>query len=117
VVDDSAVVRRMVGVILERSGHEVRFAQDGVEGLAEVRTSPPDLVMTDVEMPRMDGLAFVRQARSGGATLPIVMMTANPEIEDDEALRGLGVDAFTTKPLRSTEVIALVTSLLARDRS
>jgi two-component system response regulator MtrA len=113
VVDDSAVVRRMLGFILEKGGHEVRYAENGEEGLAAVRASPPDAVFCDVEMPVMDGIAFVREMRAdpGGSALPIIMLTANMEVVPGRDVR---VDAFATKPPRSAEVLELVTQVLAR---
>jgi CheY-like chemotaxis protein len=115
VVDDSAVVRRMLGAILKAGGHEVSFASDGEEGLAAVLAGGPDLVLTDLEMPNMDGPTLVRRVRADveGGGPPIIMMTASPEMEHEVIIRELRIDAFTTKPLRSTEVLELISGLLA----
>jgi len=114
VVDDSAVVRRMLGSILKAGGHEVVFACDGQEGLATVLAGPPDLVLTDLEMPNMDGPTLVRRVRAdaAGGGPPIIMMTASPEMEHESIVKELKIDAFATKPLRSTEVLALISGLL-----
>jgi CheY-like chemotaxis protein len=114
VVDDSAVVRRMLGAILKAGGHEVAFACDGQEGLATVLAGPPDLVLTDLEMPNMDGPTMVRRVRAdaAGGGPPIVMMTASPEMEHESIVRDLKIDGFATKPLRSSEVLALISGLL-----
>ena len=114
VVDDSAVVRRMLGLILERSGHDVRFAVDGREGLEAVRARRPDLVLSDLEMPVMDGIAFVRSLREDAGTsgIPVVMLTASADDEHHRTVAGLGVQGFATKPVRSTDVLELVDSLI-----
>jgi two-component system chemotaxis response regulator CheY len=115
VVDDSAVVRRMLGLILGRSGHDVRFAVDGGEGLAAMRTETPDLVITDLEMPVMDGITFVRRLRDDpdGTATPVIMLTASGDMEHHHAIAELAVDGFATKPLQSAEVLSLVSRVLA----
>jgi CheY-like chemotaxis protein len=113
VIDDSAVVRRMLGFMLEKGGHEVSYAGNGEEGLAAVRAAPPDVVLSDLEMPVMDGLTFVREMRGDPAvaSLPIIMLTARPDMQ---AGRDVLVDAFATKPPRSSEVLELVSQVLQR---
>jgi CheY-like chemotaxis protein len=114
VVDDSAVVRRMLGLILERTGHLVTFAANGDEGLAELRARRPDLIISDLEMPVMDGVNFVRQLRAdpGSRAIPVIMLTASGEAEDHRTIADMGIAAFATKPLRSNEVIELVSAAL-----
>jgi CheY-like chemotaxis protein len=114
VVDDSAVVRRMLGLILERTGHLVTFAANGDEGLTALRAQRPDLIISDLEMPVMDGLAFVRQLRAdtGSRGIPVIMLTASGEAEDHRVIADMGIAGFATKPLRSNEVIELVSGAL-----
>src|SRR2546430_16442603 len=83
VVDDSAVVRRMLALILERSGHEVRCAGDGAGGLEAVAQRRPDLVPCDLEMPAADGVAFARRPPEGDAArpVPLLILTAPPPPE------------------------------------
>jgi len=116
VVDDSAVVRRMLGLILGDAGHEVTFAVDGQQGLEATRAARPDLVVSDLEMPVMNGIAFVRELKAEAATpaIPVIMLTASGEAELHRAAADVGVDGFATKPVRSTEVMELVRELLAR---
>src|SRR5436305_13382640 len=113
VVDDSAVVRRMLGFILEKGGHEVTFAVNGEEGLAAVRARPPEVVLTDLEMPVMDGISFVREVREDPevGALPVIMLTASADAQPGLDVR---VDAFATKPPRSSEVLELVAQVLHR---
>jgi chemosensory pili system protein ChpA (sensor histidine kinase/response regulator) len=114
VVDDSVVVRRMLGFILEKGGHAVRFAVDGQEGLAAVHELRPDLVLSDLEMPVMDGISFVRRLREDADTsdIPVVMLTASADHDHHRAIEALGVQGFATKPVRSSDVIELVDSLI-----
>ncbi len=63
VVDDSSVVRRMLGLVLRDGGHQVSFAANGQEGLTATRAARPDLVISDLEMPVMDGISFLRQLK------------------------------------------------------
>ncbi len=113
VVDDSAVVRRMLALVLGRNGHGVRFATNGEEALQAMRSELPDLVITDLEMPVMDGIALVRALRAEWPpTLPVVMLTASGEAEHHRAAAGLRIDGFATKPVQSGEVASLVSRLL-----
>jgi len=113
VVDDSAVVRRVLAFMLEKGGHDVSFAQNGEEGLAAVRAARPDLVLSDLEMPVMDGITFAQQVRLdpdiGG--VPIIMLTARADVDPGGEVR---IDAFATKPPRSDEVLQLVSQVLGR---
>jgi CheY-like chemotaxis protein len=114
VVDDSAVVRRMLGFVLGDAGHEVSFAGDGQQGLASMRAERPDLIISDLQMPVMDGIAFVRELKGevGPPTIPVIMLTATGEADLHRAAADVGVDGFATKPVRSTEVMELVRQLL-----
>jgi CheY-like chemotaxis protein len=114
VVDDSPVFRRMLGLMLERDGHQVRFASDGTGGVAAFEAKCPDLVIVDLAMPVMDGVAFARLLKSDPLwrRVPLVMLTASAETQDRGAAMNIGVDGFATKPLRSAELIQLVERLL-----
>jgi len=116
VVDDSAVVRRMLGLVLGDAGHEVSFAMDGQEGLETARAALPDLIISDLEMPVMDGIAFVRELKDqdSSSPIPVIMLTASGETDLHRAASDVGVDGFATKPVRSTEVMELVQQLLTR---
>jgi CheY-like chemotaxis protein len=114
VVDDSVVVRRMVGLVLEREGHEVSFAVDGQEGLRAAERIGPDLLITDLEMPELDGIGLVRALRADPAlaAIPIVLLTASGDETKHHAAGEADVDGFATKPVRSTELVGLVGTLL-----
>jgi len=114
VVDDSVVVRRMLGLVLERAGHDVSFAVDGEEGLRATASIAPDLLITDLEMPELDGIGLVRALRADPAlaAIPVVLLTASGDEAHHRAAGEVQVEGFATKPIRSTEVVDLVASLL-----
>jgi CheY-like chemotaxis protein len=107
VVDDSATIRHRTGRLLERHGYRVTYAIDGMEALLRVASEMPDAVVTDIEMPRMDGLSLVRRLRAEPrtATLPIVMVSSAEARFRDEAL-GTGVDALLAKPYAADALLA-----------
>src|SRR5207245_10904157 len=76
VVDDSLTVRKITGRMLAREGYEVAAAKDGVDALQQLQDTKPDLILLDVEMPRMDGFEFARNVRADAATrdIPIIMI-------------------------------------------
>jgi len=115
VVDDVADVRRMFGQFLTLEGMEPSFAVDGVEGLAAARAFPPDLVLCDLHMPRMDGVALCAALRAEDATrrVPIVGVTAggNPGAL---AAFAAGCDAVLPKPCSRALLIATIRDLLGR---
>ncbi len=76
-VDDSATDRRMIGGILERHGMSVRYAENGVGALKQLRRNPPDAVLTDMQMPEMDGLELVKAVRAEFPEVPVILMTGH----------------------------------------
>lgn len=101
VVDDSSTMRRIIANTLKKLGHsDIVEAGDGKEGMAALDANPIDLVITDWNMPNMDGLTFVKEIRAGAHTaLPILMVTTNAAKEDViEALKA-GVNNYVVKPM------------------
>lgn len=118
VVDDDPNVVQLVRLYLERDGHEVLTASDGVAGLEMAREELPDLIVLDLMMPRMDGMEVCRTLRAE-SSVPVVMLTAMAE--EDSRLAGLdmGADDYVTKPFSPRELAARVRAVLrrtARDR-
>jgi len=115
VVDDVADVRHMFGRFLTQEGIEPSFAADGVEGLAAARVYRPDLVLCDVEMPRMDGVALCAALRAEDATrrVPIVVVTGSGSPGALAALAA-GCDAVLPKPCSRALLIATIRDLLGR---
>jgi two-component system response regulator MprA len=116
-VDDDAPVLRMLQRTLGADGYDVRAAPDGGAALAEVERSVPDLIVLDVAMPGMDGLAVARRLRGRGLATPILLLTARDAIEDRVAGLDAGADDYLVKPFASEELSARVRALLRRGRA
>jgi DNA-binding response OmpR family regulator len=106
IVDDDPWIRRMVGTVLERRGHRLDAASDGSEGLEKALELRPDLIITDVLMPGMDGWALVRALRSHPemSLVPVIFLTALNKDEDRILGYRLGADDYLAKPFRVEEL-------------
>jgi len=114
VVDDEGAVRDAVKRALRLDGHEVELASDGQEALSAVAASPPDALILDVLMPRLDGLQVCRQLRRDGDRTPILMLTARDAIGDRVTGLDAGADDYLVKPFALDELLARVRALLRR---
>jgi chemosensory pili system protein ChpA (sensor histidine kinase/response regulator) len=116
VVDDSLTVRRVTQRLLEREGYAVLLAKDGVDALEQMRDCRPDLMLADIEMPRMDGFDLTRQVRADPRlrAMPIVMITSRTADKHRNHARELGVDAYFGKPFQEAELLETISALLAR---
>src|SRR5258708_7431292 len=116
VVDDEVMIRRVVGRGLTAAGCTVAFAQNGEEALAMLNQVRPDLVISDVTMPRMDGFELVKRIRSQAGTraLPVILLTARGDTEDIVSGLGLGADDYRAKPLAMRELLARVRAQIDR---
>jgi len=112
VVDDSLTVRRVTQRLLERSGYEVLLAKDGVDALRHLQDVRPDVMLVDIEMPRMDGFDLTRHVRSTELTrsIPIVMITSRTADKHRRMAMELGVNAYLGKPYQDDELLALIRS-------
>lgn len=116
VVDDEPNLLRAVAAVLRGEGFEVAAARNGREALVSVAQNLPDLIVSDVRMPGMDGYALARKLRGApnSAMIPIVFLTAKDETEDRiEGFRS-GVDVYLTKPFEPNELIAVIKNILQR---
>jgi two-component system KDP operon response regulator KdpE len=113
VVDDEAGLRKVVRDALEQAGHEVETAGDGEEALAVFSDRAFDLVVTDLAMPRRDGLELVREVRKASA-VPILVLTVRGEERDKVRLLDAGADDYVTKPFGVAELVARARALLRR---
>jgi CheY-like chemotaxis protein/two-component sensor histidine kinase len=114
--EDSRTTRSMIRVGLERAGYEVREARDGLEAW-ELFTEAPhnrrfDLLLTDVVMPRMDGLELIQLVRKEDPALPVGVITANDDKETVKAALNLGVNDFLNKPFARADLLSCVEKLL-----
>ena len=113
VVDDEPDLRDAVRVYLEMHGYNVLQAADGQEAVEKVRTTLPDLVVLDVMMPVMDGIAALQQLRSLSA-VPVIMLTVKGDEDDKVRALRLGADDYVTKPFSQRELLARIESVLRR---
>jgi two-component system response regulator MprA len=117
VVDDDAPIRRMLDRTLSAEGYAVETAADGGAALAAVERSAPDLVVLDVGMPGVDGLAVSRRLRSKGLSVPVLLLTARDSVPDRVAGLDAGADDYLVKPFATEELLARVRALLRRGKS
>jgi chemosensory pili system protein ChpA (sensor histidine kinase/response regulator) len=112
VVDDSLTVRRVTQRLLERSGYEVMLAKDGVDALRQLQDVRPDVMLVDIEMPRMDGFDLTRHVRGSELmrSIPIVMITSRTADKHRRVAMELGVNAYLGKPYQDDELLALIRS-------
>ena len=117
VVDDDAPIRRMLDRTLSAEGYAVETAADGGEALAAVERSTPDLVVLDVGLPGVDGLAVSRRLRARGLAVPVLLLTARDSVPDRVAGLDAGADDYLVKPFATEELLARVRALLRRGKS
>ena len=114
VVDDDGPIRRMLERTLAAEGYGVSGAADGGMALASIERSAPDVVVLDVGLPGLDGLAVCRRLRSKGLTLPILLLTARDAVSDRVAGLDAGADDYLVKPFAPEELLARIRALLRR---
>ncbi|MEM7508937.1 MAG: response regulator [Pseudomonadota bacterium] len=112
-VDDSASMLNMLSDCLRGAGHEVVEASDGREALERLRETQPDMVITDLTMPNMDGLDFIDAARSeeAGRRLPMLLLTTETADHMKQRAREIGATGWLTKPFDPDQVLRLVDQL------
>ena len=120
VVEDSAVIRRLIEVCLRPASLDVIMREDGPSGLEAARTEAPDLLVLDIGLPEMDGWQVLDHLRSddNAATnrLPVLVLTAHAEEESRRRADEGGADAFVTKPFQPNDFRQEVLTLLAKSR-
>ena len=108
VVDDSSLVRLYYRSALEKAGFEVEQAINGIEAMERALSQPFDLVIVDVNMPRMDGFTFLRALRRSAAdvaALPVLMISTESETQDIAAARAAGANFYLVKPVAEAELV------------
>jgi DNA-binding response OmpR family regulator len=113
VVDDEPSIREVVGLYLRRAGYEVVVAADGQAALEALEAHPPDLVVLDLMLPKVDGIEITRQLRAGGDT-PIIMLTARRDETDRILGLEMGADDYVVKPFSPRELVSRVKAVLRR---
>jgi two-component system chemotaxis response regulator CheY len=115
VVEDSPMMRQLLVFALSRVKHlRVTEADDGVDGLRKLAAGKFDIILTDINMPIMDGLKLVKRVRSDPThkETPIIVITTEGSQEDRQRAMQLGANAYITKPIQAPQVIAKVKELL-----
>jgi two-component system, OmpR family, response regulator MprA len=114
IVDDDPPLRRMLSRTLAAEGYEVTVAADGGAALAEAERTAPDVIVLDVAMPAVDGLAVARRLRDKGDPTPILMLTARDAVADRVAGLEAGADDYLVKPFAVEELVARLRALARR---
>jgi chemosensory pili system protein ChpA (sensor histidine kinase/response regulator) len=114
VVDDSLTVRRVCERLLTREGYQVSTAKDGVDAIQQMQDVVPDLIIADIEMPRMDGFELTKQLRSDARmkSIPIIIVTSRMAEKHRKRALELGADAFFGKPYDDEDLLARVAELI-----
>ncbi len=119
VVDDSLTVRKVTGKHLQKRGMEVLTAKDGIDAVEQLRDRVPDVMLVDIEMPRMDGYELTQRVRSEARLkhVPIIMITSRAGAKHRQKAFELGVDMYMSKPYQEEELFRNIDALLARGRA
>ncbi len=116
IVEDNPANMKLVTLLVRNAGHTPLFAVDAETGLTLARAEQPELILMDIQLPGMDGLAATRLLKKDPATaaIPIIALTAMAMKDDKEKTTVAGCDAYIAKPLRYKELYAAIDSLLSR---
>ena len=114
VIDDDPVILRLLEVNFEMEGFKVRMAGDGLEGLDAARAEPPDVIVSDVMMPRMTGLELLAGLKADDTTaaIPVILLSAKAQASDVRAGLDAGADDYVTKPFEPLDLVDRVLKLL-----
>ena len=114
VVDDSGSVRQVVGILLRAAGYEVIEAADGEDALRKLDGRKVHLIISDVNMPRLDGIALVQQVKAMPAYrfTPIIMLTTETDTAKKQAGQAAGAKAWVVKPFQPPQLLAAVSKLI-----
>lgn len=109
-VDDSRTMRDMLKLALMGAGFNVRQAEDGVHGIEVLNDHRPDVIVTDINMPRMDGFGFIEAVRSNTdhASIPILVLTTESDAEKKARARAAGATGWIVKPFEPEKLVAAI---------
>lgn len=113
-VDDSSSIRQMVSFTLKQAGYQVMEASDGQDALSKLNGTGVHMVITDLNMPNMDGIELIRRLRSGTAYkfVPIVMLTTESQAEKKQEGKAAGATGWIVKPFKPEQLLAVVKKVL-----
>ena len=114
-VDDSRTMREMLKMALSSAGYSVLQAEDGVHGLEVLAGSNPDVIITDINMPRMDGFGFITEVRGEGRhrAIPILVLTTESDAEKKNRARSAGATGWIVKPFDPVKLVDAVRRVAA----
>ncbi len=107
-VDDSATMRNLVKIALEAEGFRVDTAENGQQALEFTRRNTYDVIISDINMPVMDGLQFLREFRAVNRTTPFLMLTTETEARKKEEAKRLGATGWIVKPFKPEDLVKVV---------
>jgi putative two-component system response regulator len=118
IVEDNDILREGLAILLEAESFQVLSAPDGVEALAVMQTTSPDIILSDISMPRMDGFEFYNAVREHPewVTIPFIFLTARSERDDLFASKKLGAEDYLVKPIDRQELVMTIRSRLDRSQ-
>ena len=115
VVDDETAIRDLISEVLNIAGFQVTTSADGLDALNQIRRSKFDLILLDVNLPKVDGCAILEKVREGAPTQPIIMLSARTDKDDVTHGLRLGADDYVRKPFSVEELVLRVENRLKRD--
>jgi DNA-binding NarL/FixJ family response regulator len=118
VVDDDRILRDVLQHSLEQQGYQVKTVNSGTDALTAFNQDVPDIIVSDVSMPEMDGFEFCRQLRSqpSGKLIPFIFLSAKSDLDDRIQGHSIGADDYLTKPFEMKELLAKIEALIERSR-
>ncbi|MCH6256925.1 response regulator [Puniceicoccaceae bacterium K14] len=113
-VDDAATIRKMVVFTLKGAGHRIVEATDGLDALSTLQSNPVDLIITDVNMPRMDGIELTKKIRSMPAhsRTPVILLTTESDPAKKQQGRAAGATGWIVKPFNQQQLLAVIAKVL-----
>lgn len=112
VVDDDAVTREALAEVLQDEGYEVALAADGLEAVAMLSTYQPDMVLTDLQMPGLNGMNVLTHVKNVYPTTPVIIFTAHATLDAEREARRQGAQDFLQKPLDFDDVLVRIARAL-----
>lgn len=113
-VDDSASIRQMVSFTLKNEGYEVIEAVDGIDALSKLQQTPPDMVLTDLHMPNMDGIELIKNLRANTSFkfIPIIFLTTESQGGKKQEGKAAGATGWIVKPFKPEQLVGVVKKVL-----
>lgn len=113
-VDDSASVRQMVSLTLKGAGYKVVEAVDGADGVAKTKSTPVDMIITDLNMPKLDGIGFIKKVRTDPKLkfIPIIMLTTESQAGKKQEGKAAGATGWIVKPFNPEQLLGVVKKVL-----